>query len=188
MPLLLHAAPVNSARVFEDAVIELRSSGLLALPHAARPALASPMRVFTLDATSIAQGRGLAEARPIGWWSEVRSDGVVVGALELMDVPHPGRGRSALRFGAFFTGALQRGVADALRGRALEVGRRRVLAALIRAPSVHLTALWLKRSTGDVLVPVAPANAAFDDRVPIAADAALRALAPVAQAALDARA
>lgn len=187
MPLMLHAAPANSARVFEDAIIDLRSSGLLALPYSARPTLSSPMRVFALDAPSIAQGRGLAEARPIGWWSEVHSDGAVVGALELTDVPSPGRGRSSLRFGACFTGALQRGVADAIRRSAREAGRRRVLVALIRAPAVQLTAIWLKQGIGDVLVPVAPANAALDDRVPIAADVALRALAPAAQRALSAR-
>lgn len=186
MPLRPDEPPAYAARLLESTIVELVSHGAIALPHQSTVELAAPLRVYHLGADAVAAGRGLAAVTPVGWWIQVRSEGTMLGAMEVADVVGATRGQPPLRFASFTTGALQRGLAAEVGRASSRSGSSEVPAAVVRAPALYLMALWLREASGDVLIPIAPAPDEVQPGQAAPAEDVLAALRASAQAAISA--
>jgi hypothetical protein len=188
MPLMHDAAPAGADKMIGAALAELVGHGALAMGRNVTPAASTPVRLFHLGADAIATGKGLAAAKAIGWIATVRNGAEVIGSVELADAPPSASTKEglspALRFSSFTSGPLHIGLSSCLVDCAARSGKKQVKVAVVRAPAVHLLALWTSDGGEDKLVPIAPAPPPLVAGTPIAAAKALQQLAPAAKSAV----
>ncbi len=183
MPLTIEPPPKGAERVIDTTMVELISHGGLAVARSTTPTASTPLPVYHLGADAIAEQRGLAAAKHVGWLTTVRNGTEIMGSLEF--APRK-RGRSdapPVQFTSFAKGALHRGLAKAVDVAAKHAQRRKVRARILRAPAVYLLALWLTEGNEDALLPVAPAPPPLEAGKLVPAAQALAALAEAAKQA-----
>lgn len=114
-----------------------------------------PHRMFEIDLTDLAEGRGLDTARPVGWRWLVHDGGRTVGAVEVAD---PGTGHTVARYTEGpFTTCTDAAMATVRSLPQIEHGYYEL--RLLHIPALYTVALWLADLVGwqDLLVPLAPA-------------------------------
>jgi hypothetical protein len=184
MALIIEQLPKGAERVIDATLVDLVSHGGIGLARSAPVMTTTPVPVYHLGADALAEGRGLAAAKHVGWIATVRNGSEVMGSLELAPNP-PSRAEGApARFAGFAQGPLHRGLARSVEAARKQAGRRRVRARLLRAPAVYLLALWLTDGDVDTLVPIAPAPAPLKAGEPAPAADVLAALSAAAKRAL----
>lgn len=157
MPLTIEPVPEGAERVIDATMVELVSHGGLAVARSTTPTASTPLPVYHLGADAIAERRGLAAAKHVGWLTTVRNGTEVIGSLEFAPAKRARRGGAPVQFTSFAKGPLHRGLAHAVDVAAKQVQRRKVRARILRAPAVYLLALWLTEGDEDALMPIAPA-------------------------------
>lgn len=157
MALKLLAAPVDTAKIVQDAVRRSqlqKSRSLMALSGGSGVvAPTAPHMVFTILPEFIASPQPLANAIAIGWRTMVIQGSHAVAAVEYAE------GGSASNFKSLNEGPFVKSTASAFKiAEGLpEVSGQDFEPRLLQLPYVYLMALWLHGATDDLLIPLEPA-------------------------------
>jgi hypothetical protein len=161
MTIRFSEPPVSSSRALERAMLSLEApSDRISFLKTARPSWTMPHEVYHLGLDAVESRRGIDAAEPVAWryLSDPDTPASTAADIRVRTGEHEFAGLTRGPFVHAFAEAVQRLAGDP----AFESGDFEP--RLLQVPALYVVALWLKErdSSGDVFIPLPPANSAVE--------------------------